>query len=548
MNKFILVSIIIVFSLFFTPYNVKAQKNDGERENLRVGMAQAWLRFNEEDYRGALRIYRSLYNANSEDATLNFRIGQCYIEINQMDSALTYLDKSILIDSASRNEAYFLVGQAHHYIGNLDKAIENFLIYKSKLKPRQSDRDYVNVLLQQCYTAKELMAKPVDVKITNLGAAINTKYVDASPSVSADGKTLIFTSRRPDNIGGAIDPWTEDYYDDIYISTFDDKNKEWLPAKNIGPPINTEHHDANLSISADGNTIFIYKNIVNVTRSGDIYYSTKRPSGDWNEPRPIDTKNINSSYFESSASLTADGNTLYFVSERPRDGHGQADIFMSKKEGREWSKPVNLGPVINSAYDEIGVFIHPDGKTLFFSSNGHKTMGGYDIFMSVNENGKWAEPINLGYPINTTRNEVHFVMTADRHSAYISSTRDGGFGKFDIYHVDMKNYFSSNKEIPQELAATLTGPPLCILRGTVIDADSSEPLIVDISIKDMTDNTIHKTESTDNGEYFITLPADRRYEVDIKTKGYKPLNVKFRLPKAEGETPTMIKHLLLNKD
>jgi tetratricopeptide (TPR) repeat protein len=536
--------LVIVFSIFLAPVLSYSQKAEADK----IKMAQAWMRYNEEDYLGALRIYRELFKVTPDDPMLNFRAGQCYIEVQMMDSALSYLEKAIVADTSMRNDVHYLVGQAYQYIGDLSKAIEHYMIYKSKLNPKQNERDYVNVLLQQCYTARENMENPVNVNIANLGTQINSTFVDANPCVSADGKRLVFSSRRPENTGGKIDPWTEDYYDDIYISNFDEKSKTWQTAVNIGSPINTNFHDASLSISPDGNSIFIYKNIDNVTKSGDIYISSIKPTGEWSEPKPIDEKYINSSYFESSASITADGNTLYFVSER-KEGFGQADIYMSVLEGKEWSKPVNLGPTINTPYDEIGVFIHPDGKTLFFSSNGHKTTGGYDLFMSTLDQGKWSEPINLGYPINTTRNEVHFVMTADRKNAFISSTREGGYGKYDIYHVDMSYYFRSNKNIPAELATSLSGPPLCILRGTVVDAVTSEPLKANITIKDLNDNKDNLTSSNENGEYFITLPSDHKIEVEVKVKGYKVLNSKFKLPKSEsGETPTMIKHLLLNKE
>jgi len=535
---------VIALGMFLLPLTAFSQKEEADK----IKMAQAWMRYNEEDYRGALRIYRELIKVTPDDAMLNFRMGQCFIEVHLMDSALMHLDKAIQNDTTIRNDAHYLVGQAYQFIGDLSKAIEHYMIYKSKLKPKQNERDYVNVLLQQCYTARENMENPVNVKIANLGTQINSPYVDANPCVSADGKRLVFSARRPENTGGKIDPWTEDYYDDIYISNYDEKSKSWQPAVSIGNPINTDFHDASLSISPDGNTIFIYKNIENVTRSGDIYFSSIKPTGEWSEPKPIDLKYINTSYFESSASITADGNTLYFVSER-KEGFGQADIYMSKKEGREWGKPINLGPVVNTPYDEIGVFIHPDGKTLFFSSNGHKTMGGYDLFMTTLEEGKWSEPINLGYPINTTRDEVHFVLTADRKNAYISSTREGGYGNYDIYHVDMNYYFRSNKQIPAELATSLSGPPLCILRGTVVDAVTSEPIKANITIRDLNDDKDNLTNSNDNGEYFITLPADHRIEVEVKVKGYKTLNSKFKLPKSEGgDTPTMIKHLLLNKE
>jgi len=547
MNKITFISAFVTIIFVSQSVNLMAQ-DDKEKEGIKLKMAQAWLRFNDEDYNGALRIYRELYKTHPENTQLNYRMGQCFVEQNKMDTALTHLQVAIQ-DTSIKNEAYFLSGKAYQYVGDLDKAMEYYLKYKSKLTPSQNERDYVNVLLQQCLDAKNFIENPVNVKVTNLGKNINSKYVDACPSITADGKTLIFTSRRPENTGGKIDFNSDEYYDDIYISTYNEETKEWAPAKNIGAPINTDGHDANMSISPDGTTIFIYKNIENVTKSGDIYYSVRKSTGEWSEPKALEGKYVNSTYFESSACITPDGNTMYFVSEREKEGFGHGDIFYVKKEGKEWGKPVNIGTPINTPYDEIGVYIHPDGKTLFFSSNGHNSMGGYDIFMSsLGEDGKWTTPINLGYPINTTKNEIHFVLATDRRNAYISSNREGGEGLFDIYNIDMSYYFRTNKNIPENIANSVSGPPLSILKGKVTDAETNKPLKANIIIKDVVDDKTNITESDASGEYFITLPADKKYEITVKAKDYKTLYVKFKLPKGETETYTLTKHLLLNKE
>ena len=283
------------------------------------------------------------------------------------------------------------------------------------------------------------MAHPVNVKIKNLGHDINSEYDDGEPQITADGKTIYFTSRRPDTKGGGIDPNTGQYYDDIYSSAWNDEANKWNPAVNVDE-LNTAGHDAVLGISPDGNTIFVYRNVPKVTGSGDIYFSTKKADGKWQPPKPM-PKPINSSFFEGSCSLTPDGNYLYFVSER-NGGYGNGDIWRSKRIGKgQWGKPVNLGPTVNTIGDEMSVFMYPDGKTLFFSSNGHNTMGGYDIFMTqMKADSSWTEPINLGYPINTTKDEKTFTMTADGKKAYITSNKDNGLGGYDIYEVDMSNY------------------------------------------------------------------------------------------------------------
>lgn len=552
MSKLILIFFVFTYSIALcNTYNTSNSffniGKEKDKESFKINMAKAWMKYNDEDYRGALRIYRSLYEDYPESGILNYRMGECFLALKEMGDALKHLEIALKNDTTIDKNAYFYIGQAYQYEGKLDDAINNYYKFKTLLTPKQLEKHYVNELWTQCHTAKELMASPVDVKITNLGKNINSEFTDACPSVSADGKVLIFTSRRPETTGGLIEPANEEYYDDIYMSTYSDATKTWELAKQMPSPINTEGHDANTSISPDGNTIFIYKNITGVTKSGDIYYSTKKGPNEWSEPLPVDEKLINGTYFESSACITTDGNTMFFVSER-LDGYGNSDIYTSKKEGTNWGKPVNIGSVINSIDDEIGVFIHPDGKTLFFSSNGHNTMGGYDIFMSVFKDGIWSTPVNMGYPINTTKDEIHFVLSTDGKTAYISSSREGGLGKTDIYQVDMTNYYKDNKNINKDLVDKLTGPVLSILKGSIVDAETSLPVVVELIINDTDENKeVARVSSNEKGEYFITLQSEKKYELVVNSNKYKPLDIKFKLPKGIGETYTLTKHILLNK-
>ena len=438
----------------------KKSKDDEKEKGISVGLARAWVLYNNKDYYGALRVYRGLYEKAPNNAKLNYRMGVCFEATNKKDSAIFHINKALDKDSTVNNAAYYFLGKSYQFTENLDEAIENFYTFKSKEPKNKTD---VNRLLRQCETAKYMMANPVKVKITDLSANINSEFVDASPSISADQQTLIFTSRRKENIGGAICKTNEQYFDDIYISKWDSDKNEWAKAENIGAPINTEGFDANLSISPDGQKIFIYKNIEGETGSGDIYYSTYNKEGKWSKPKSIDAskdnqgffensvnkmsdnKFVNSSFFESSASITADGKTLYFVSERERGGLGFGDIWVSKRAAGQWQKPENIGPIINTEFDEIGVYIHPDGKTLFFSSAGHNSIGKHDIFLSAKgDDGQWSQPINLGFPINTTKDEIHFVLSASKDKAYISSTRPEGLGMVDIYEIDEVSFLAYN--------------------------------------------------------------------------------------------------------
>jgi len=508
---------------------------------------KAYFRYRDEDYNGALRIYREIYDNNKNDAKLNFLIGRCNVQLKDMNDALTYLQKAKKIKPDVDKSLHFLMGEAYQYLGKLDSAIMEYTAYKSGLSAGQLKNDAVVDLLSQAVTAKDMMEHPVSAKIKNIGADVNSEYDDGMPAVSADGKTLIFTSRRPETKGGGVDPNTGLYYDDVYSSTYNDEKKKWNTAEDVAGELNSSGHDAVLGISPDGNTIFVYRNIPKVTGSGDIYYSTKRADGKWSNPKTMG-KPINSSFFEGSCSLSPDGNMLFFVSER-NGGYGNADIWRSTRIGKNlWAKPVNLGPVINTEGDEMSVFMHPDGKTLFFASNGQKTMGGYDIFMSqMKADSSWTEPVNLGYPINTTKNELTFTITADGKSAYITSNKDNGLGGADIYEIDMSSYDFPLKIEGQTSTATKIETDLSILKGSVIESSAAQQVEAEITIKDVASGKETKVLTNEAGDYFITLKGDREYEITIEKAGYKKYDEKVTLPFDKEKTYTLVKLIVLEK-
>lgn len=506
---------------------------------------KAYFRYRDADYNGALRIYRQIYENNPKDPKICYLMGKCHVQLQNMDDAIIFLDKAKNLDPDVAKDLHFLLGEAYQFLGNLDTAITEYNTYKSLLKETKLKNDPVADLLSQTQIAKNLMEHPVKVTIKNIGLEINSDFDDGMPSITADGKTLIFTSRRPDTKGGGIDPNTGLYFDDIYMSLWDDEKSRWQEAENDLGDLNTIGHDACLSISPDGSTIFVYRNIPKVTGSGDIFYSTKRPDGKWTNPKTLG-KPANSTFFESSACLAPDGSALYYISER-NGGYGNADIWRSKKLGKNlWEKPVNLGPVVNTEEDELGVFIHPDGKTLFFTSKGHGTMGGYDVFMTqMKPDSSWTEPVNLGYPINSTKDDIYFVMTADGKKAYIASRKDGGYGGADIYEVDMSNYTFPIKIQGQE--TTTMDTHLSILKGSIIESSAAQQLEADIIIKDVATGKETKLTSDENGDYFVTLTGDKEYEITVEKAGYKKYDEKVTLPFDKDKTYTLVKLIVLEK-
>jgi Tol biopolymer transport system component len=529
-------------------------KNDTTKSTVKSGKKRpfkkmkAYFRYRDGDYNGALRIYREIYVKDKNDAKLDFLIGKCDVTLQNMDQAVSFLSSAKRINPFVNKSLDFLLGEAYQYLGKLDSAIFEYNAYKSTLSSGQLMKDPVNELFNQVETAKDLMAHPVNVKIKNLGHNVNSEYDDGEPQVTADGKTIYFTSRRPDTKGGGIDPNTGLYYDDIYSSTWNDDANDWNPAVNVDE-LNTAGQDAVLGISADGNTIFVYKNVPKVTGSGDIYISTKKADGKWQIPKPL-PKPINSSFFEGSCSLSPDGNYLYFVSER-NGGYGNGDIWRSKRIGKNaWGKPVNLGPTINTEGDEMSVFLYPDGKTLFFSSNGHNTMGGYDIFMSqMKDDSSWTTPVNLGYPINTTKDEKTFTMTADGKKAYITSNKDGGLGGYDIYEVDMSKYVYPIKIEGQEHGnnAPTVETDLSILKGSVIESSAAQQIEAEILIKDVLTSGVTRLYTNETGDYFMTLKGGRDYEIIVDKPGYKKYSETVSLPVDKDKTATLVKLIILEK-
>ncbi len=446
---FVFISANFVLASGFTALT-DTNKNIIQRAKIDFKIVEGTSKFYEHNYRGALNLFREILAIDENNAKANYGIAQCQYALNKYDLSKEYLDKAYGLDNEVDRDVLLLKGKVEHRLGNLEDAIANFEAHKVTLKgnERKILESDVDLFIAQCNYAKEQMKKPQNVTITNLGENINTFAPEFAPCISQDGKTLVFTSRRSDTKGGNLDKnFDYLYYTDIYVSKLDTVTGKWSKGKNASGRINTEFHDGALGFTPSGKML-VYRNITNVTGSGDIYIAKQSKTGKWGEPKPLlekedkkISKKINSSYFESSASMTGDGKTIYFVSERP-GGEGRADIYVVKKEGGAWTEPKNLGAAINTVGDEKCVFISLDGKRLFYSSNGFQnSLGSYDIYMSeMNEQGVWGEPRNLGYPINTVKEEKTISVSPDGKTAYVSAYYEkDSKGGADIFSIDISN-------------------------------------------------------------------------------------------------------------
>jgi tetratricopeptide (TPR) repeat protein len=499
------------------------------------------------DYYAALKNIRDLEKTDSTNIELMFLSGKCNLLLKNYDDALNRLQKSALQLSDEFPEKYYYLGRALQATGKLQEAADAYAKYIAKGSENTDERAESEALKNQCIMAQEAIKNPKNVRINNLGESINSEYPEYSASVSADGNTLIFTSRRPECKGKNQDPEDGKFYEDIFISQRDSISGNWLAAEPIDGPINTEGHDASMSLSPDGKQIYVYKN-TGMRGSGDILMSKLSKTGKWGEAKPVEG-DVNTSYFESSACVSPDGKTLYFVSEREKGGFGMGDIYMSKREGKnEWGKAVNLGPIINNEYDQIGVFVHPDGKTLYFASNSPDAIGGYDLFKSSLENGLWSKPENLGYPINTFGDERFFCMSTDGKRAWISSDREGSSGELDIWEVD----FSELKKevVPQteiETPIVPKGPALSIFSGKIVDARAAESLETPMVITERESGKEYAGQSDENGQYFFTLEGNKNYTVRIVKEGYAVYTYDFFLKALDDGTFKLEKVIVLEQ-
>jgi outer membrane protein OmpA-like peptidoglycan-associated protein len=380
----------------------------------------------------ALDIYLKAYAKDPENPEINLKVGKLYLEGIYRFRSLPYLEKAFRMKPKIDVEIHKYLALAYHYNHQFDKAIENYELCRKTLKKDDSFLLRIDREIYECNNGKEFVANPVNAKIENLGAIINTPFAEYGPAVSASEEEMIFTSRREGSVGGDLDEEGE-YFEDIYITR--KQGEEWGKPKPISDKINTFAHDASIGLSPDGNLLFIYKS----DNSGDIYYCELKKDSTWSEPEQMGDNINTKKYYENAAAISPDGKHLFFSSTRP-GGYGNLDIFISELQpGGNWGPPVNLGNTVNSEYDEEGPVLDLDGKTLYFSSEGHKGMGGFDIFRSVYDTAtkNWSQPQNMGYPINSADDDIYFSLSGDGRHGYYASVKDGGFGDKDIYKITM---------------------------------------------------------------------------------------------------------------
>ena len=446
--------------------------------------------FAAKNYTEALTSYELALQQNKDNAQVNFMIAKCYLLTSPKEKAINFAGTAVRKSKEPSNEMYFVYAQALHLNQRWDSAV----FYYKKSDPGKTNYKTISKLESECTYGKRYTSNPKNIKITNAGALVNSQGMDYLPNITADLSKLYFTSRRAGSVGGKLEADGLPF-EDIYMCT--NVGGAWNQAINIGAPLNTSVHDACIGISEDGQTMFLYRGV----NGGDIFQSELKGKK-WSAAAPLP---MNTEFFETAACMSPDERTLFFV--RATNAYSNRDIYTcSRTVSGNWSKPVKL--TINTPYDEDAPFMHPDGKTLYFSSKGHSTMGGYDIFKTTRtSSGTWSTPENLGSPINTAGDDIYFVLSADGKIGYYSSNREGGYGQQDIYSIRMP--------------VSEKAPELALLKRKVMD-QQQKATAARISITDNeTKELIAKYRSnSETGEYIIALPSGKNYGVAIEKEGH----------------------------
>lgn len=394
------------------------------------------LLLSEGKYKLAAIKYLRLLAVNPNSSLLNYKVGYCYLNtVIDKYNSIQYFNTAIenLSDDNRRDNApddvYLYLVRSYRVNYLFSKTIEVAEEIIPKIKSNSKLLNAINEELFYSINGLDLMQDTVGIEIQNLGIDINSRFEDHSPVLNADESVIIFTSDRYQSTGAELS-YDGMYNEDIFISY---KNVDgWTKPQSIGENINTPEHEATIGLSHDGQELYIYKSD---DEDGNIYVS--RLDGDiWSVPEKLG-ENINTKDRETHACLSADGNELFFTSKQ-KGGYGGLDIYVVRKlPNGKWGLPENLGPTINTKYDEEGPFIHPDGITLYFSSKGHVTMGGFDIFYAIRDEDSWSTPRNVGYPINTPEDDVFYILSPDGKRAYYSSHRPNGYGGTDLYMINL---------------------------------------------------------------------------------------------------------------
>ncbi len=469
----------------------------------------------------------SLYNAQSPE--LNYNLGITSLLSDKKDDASGYLLRAYELNNEITDDIHLSIGRALHYSGRYSEAVEelNKYLNSSSRKPKEGLALAKKQILE-CQSAIEVTKDTLRLGILNLGPTVNTSADEYSQVFTSDGKTMYFGSRK--GLEKFNDYYKDSKFDEnIFVSKL--TAGVWSEAASAGPAITTAYCESPLYINKSGTVMYIYAGYEN---GGDIMMSEVR-NGEWQNPKSINLK-INTKKKETTFTVSPSGKEIYFVSEGGDDNLGGKDIYLiTQKSEKGWNKPMNMGDAVNTVYDEEAVSLSVTGDTLFFSSNGHNTIGGFDIFFSVkNSSGTWGGARNYGYPLNTPYDELFYYPSVTGDSSfYFVSNRSNGYGGLDIYEGNILPPPEPEPvvivpEVEKVVIPVIPAPaPLAeelvfFLNGKVTDSESGAPLQAKINAIDIKTNEVVAsiTSSAVDGTYSFRVPEKKSYLLELRAAGY----------------------------
>jgi tetratricopeptide (TPR) repeat protein len=439
MNRNIILILILLF-IVILPLSAQSDAKISKKEfnNGKAGFNQAWDNVIEGDadyhrkglfYNNAFDHYIQALAYNNSNAELNYKTGIAAIYTDRKEEAAGFFLKAFELKNKVTDDILFYTGRALQYTGRYSEAADKLTAYlKSKEKKPEINITLARRFIEECNAAIELTKDTIGIEIINLGANINSGNDDLSPVITSDGTTIYFSSQR--TLGKtSVNPIAGQTDENIYFSRL--VSGKWGIAAPASEDLNTSYNESPLYIDSAESRLYVYSGFEN---GGDIKVSENR-KGNWRSPGslPFD---INTSGSETSIAFSPSGNEIYYVTNDGKDVKGGSDIYFIKRlTDKKWSKPQNAGDSINTQYDEQTVNFSLSGDTLWFSSKGHNSMGGYDLFFSVkNQDGTWKKAKNAGHPLNTPWDELFYGRSGSFSGTfYFASNRSGGFGGFDIY-------------------------------------------------------------------------------------------------------------------
>lgn len=530
MNKRYLPFLVVIIIFWITNIdNVKAQQSSSTSfaASFLDGLAYMY----EDDYENAIIELKKCETLEPDNANLQYKIGICYLNIRGYRAkAQEYLELSTKnitnkykdFDPKQKQaptEAYYYLGIACRYNNKFDASLQAFKSLRDNLSENDAkDATYLaKIKYEEDVTnnAMLLIQNPITANIVNIGENINSPFADHSPVIDIYEKTLVFTSKRPRDANK-----TEQEDEDIFVSV--QENGVWQTPVRLDNTINTkEFNEAAISLSIDGKKLYYFRSAY--YKDGNIYYAESVGDSKWTGSKLLGHK-VNSKYRETHAVLSPDEQSIYFTSARKinkKSNNTDLNIWVTNKlPNGEWSEPKALPSNINTIYDEETPFVHPDGVTLFFSSKGHNTMGGYDVFKcTINGDGTYSDPINIGYPINTAEDEVAYVCNLEGTRAYIASAKEDSFGDLDIYEIEQMGIYKSD---------------FLVLKGKLNSVGGSNQMNASLQYRDSkTGKPIGVARNNKNGEFIIiankniekvdvTIREDRHLTEEIVGIDVKP--------------------------